>query len=278
MIKNILVGYGGSRGAQVALSQAVEIARASQARIHLTLVETLAGGQEAQLVDSPSPESFVVSAACEQQPGEESEAGAGPSPLLEEAAALLREEGITYTLAHYFGDPAARLLQLSRVADLVVVGRRGDERRLRQGVLGRTAHRLAVQAITPTLFTDREHLPLTSATLLYEPRPAGGRALVAAGEICSLLNITLNVVATSHGRIDAGAAQAEARFALRAYHLEGELVIGGDFATEALQNAAMVWGDPLLVVPGPPRRLVFADYSTLRAAVSAPNANVLLVP
>jgi nucleotide-binding universal stress UspA family protein len=277
MIKNILVGYGGSRGAQVALGQALELAQAAGARIRLAMVENVADGPtEAGLVMEQSPEQVLLAATADRAEAEPD--SMTPGPTLDDAAERCQAEHVPCSLARYYGDIGERLLDLSRLADLLVVGRRGESSRYRRSVLGRNARRLAAGAIIPTLFADRELLPLRSATLYYEPHPEGGRALAFAAEICSLLNVSLNVMCAGRGRLSAAAAETEARFALRAYHLDGEFVTGGQGGAEALQNAGLLWGDPLLVVPAPRPRGLFPDYSLLRAAMATPNANVLLVP
>jgi nucleotide-binding universal stress UspA family protein len=277
MIRNILVGYGGSRGAQVALSQALQIAHASTGRIRLAMVEDVSdSAAETGLVMERSSEQIAL-AASEERAEVEPES-LGPSPALDDAAMRCQSEGVACSLVRAYGGVGERLLDLSRLADLVVVGRRGEGSRYRRSVLGRNARRLAAGAVTPTLFADREYLPVRSATLYYEPRPAGGRALAAVAEICSLLNVDLNVMCVGLGRADANAAESEARLALRAYHLDGEFVTGGQAGPEALQNAALLWGDPLLAVPTPPPGGLFPNYALLRAAMATPNTNVLLVP
>jgi nucleotide-binding universal stress UspA family protein len=283
MIKNIMVGFGGSRGAQVALRQALDIAGPASARLHLTQVENLSElGPEVELLPGPVPEATVLSIAEDTAPTpEEEEAGltSGKStPVLEMAADICRGDNLPYTLNRVHGDPGQRLLSLSRLHDLVVVGRRGDERRYRTSVLGRTARRLALGCVTPTLFADREHLPVTSATVLYEPQPGGNWALARAAELCSLLNATLNVVCVGYQAVTPEQALAEAGFALRAYHLDGELIPGSGSPAESLQSAALLWASPLLVIPAPPRRGWWTDHSLTHAALAAPGTNVLLVP
>lgn len=283
MIKNIMVGFGGSRGAQVALRQALDIARPASARLHLTQVESLDDlGTEADLLPRALPEPVVVSLAEEPVTSpEEQEAGltsGKATPVLEMAADVCRADNLPYTLNRLHGDPGQRLLRLSRLHDLVVVGRRGDERRYRTAVLGRTARRLALGCMTPTLFADREHLPLTSATVLYEPQAGGNRALARAAELCSLLNATLNAVCVGSQDVTPEQAVAEARFVLRAYHLDGELIPGAGRPAESLQSAALLWASPLLIIPTPARRGWWTDHSLTHAALAAPGTNVLLVP
>ena len=279
MIKNIVLGYSGSRGAQVALSQAVDIARPAKARLHVTRIEPLAA-RDAQVALNiepfadgthvPLPD--VASAVAPEQPE------VAPGGELDQVADVCRREEVFCTFRQYVGDPAQRLLQLSRVADLLVVARRDEPQPGRTHALGRTARYLSTHALAPTLFTDREHLAAKSATLLYEPRAAGGRALALAGEICMLLNSTLNVVSLPAGEQTAETADEEARFALRAYHLDGAFTKSNSAVGSALQNAAMSWNDPLIILAAPPRQLLFNNTEPVRVALGLPNTNVLIVP
>lgn len=285
MIKNILVGFGGSRGAQVALQQAIDIALPTTARLHLTQVESLSevGGDAALLPAATGSEPGVLSLAEGPVTASAAEQEAGllsgkSTEVLEMAAEVCRAENLLYTVNLLHGDAGQRLLHLSRLHDLVVVGRRGDERRYRSGVLGRTARRLAQGCVTPTLFADCEHLPITSATVLYEPQPGGNRALQQAAHLCSLLNAALNVVCVGYQGLTAEQALTEAQFALRAYHLDTELMPGARSAAESLQSAALLWASPLLVIPAPSRRGWWADHSLTQTAIAAPGTNVLLVP
>lgn len=279
MIKNILLAYNGSRGSQVALAQAVDLARAAKARVHVTAIEALGAGegqaalQAEVLADGPNarlPEAPV--------PLEDELPDPAPTAELDNVAELCRREEVFCTFNHHYGDPGQRLVQLSRLADLVVLGRRDEPRVGQVHTVGRVARYLAAHPAAPTLFSDREHLPLKSVSLLYEPRQAGGRALAVAGEVASLLNVSLNVMCIGYGEVEAVAAEEEARFALRAYHVEGRFERSGTGVTETLQNTALSWNDPLLVMAAPPRALLFTNQEAVRVALGLPNLNVLITP
>lgn len=274
-MKNITVGYCGTRGSQVALSQALAVARAIEARLKLVMVqqgdsddESIAG------LKSGGDGDFAVRTA--DLPAERRLVPNGHPLELDEAAAICSDEGVVSTQVRLYGDPGERLTDLSRLSDLVVIGRRNEYLNLRRPRLGRTARRLCYEGHSAVLLADREHIEIKSATLLYEPHPSGGHALRTAGLFCSLMNITLNVVSCDWGRMRAAQAMEEAQAALRAYHIDGEFASSSELPAEALQSAALQWGDPLIICPGPPRRGFFRDDSTLRAAVASPNTNVLV--
>lgn len=279
MIKNIILGYSNSRGAQVAFSQAVDIARPTKARLHVTIIEPLAAA-EGQVTLKPDILADATAAALPDMmtPLHEPAPDAAPTAELESVAETCRREEVFCTFNHHYGDPGMRLTQLGRLANLLVVARRDEPRAAQAQPAGRTARHLAAHATTPTLFTDREYLPPKSATLFYEPRQAGGRSLAVAGEIASLLNMALNVVCLPYGEVDASAAEEEARFALRAYHVDGEFLKASSSVAEALQNAALSWNDPFVILPAPPRKLLFNSHQAVALALGLPNTNLLLVP
>ncbi|MEN6645013.1 MAG: universal stress protein [Armatimonadia bacterium] len=276
MIRNILLGYNGTRGADVAFSQAADIAHAAKARIHVARIERMPADARIQLSgdtladSSPSPTFSELNGATETV--------AEPSGVLDQVLDKCRREQVFCTFREYYGDPAGRLMELSRLAELLVVARRDEPRHSRAHPLGRVARQLAMRTSTPVLFTGHEHLPVKSAALLYEPRIAGGHALTMAGGLCSTLNITLNVLCVGHGETDAAQAEAEAKFALRAWHVEGEFVRSTVPALEAIRNIALTHSDPLIIVPAPPRRLFPAHSELVHAAAELPNTNLLLVP
>jgi hypothetical protein len=247
--------------------------------VHVTTITPLSAG-EAQVNVGADPYGDVggvrlpedLAATFEDTGGEEA------ASQLEGIAELCRREEVFCTFNNHYGDPAQRLTALSRVANLLVVARRDEPRPAGASAIGRTARALATRPAIPTLFTDREHQPLKSATLFYEPREAGGRALAVAGEIASLLNITLNAVCLRYDEVDDPAALEEARTALRAYHVDGEFIHTTGTLSAALQNAALSWNDPLIIVPSPPRQLLFANTESTRVALGLPNTNVLIVP
>ena len=201
-----------------------------------------------------------------------------PTAELDNVAELCRREEVFCTFNHHYGDPAQRLNALARTANLLVLGRRDEPHPAEAAAVGRVARAVAMRPAVPTLFTDREHLPLKSATLYYEPREAGGRALAIASELAHLLNISLNIVCLGNGDVDAPAALEEARTAVRAYHVDGEFAQAAGTLVAALQNTTLSWNDPLVIVPAPPRQLLFGNTESTRVALGIPNTNVLLVP
>lgn len=276
MIKNILVGYNGQRGSEVAFRLAARLAAAAKARLHLAYIEPVAGPVSVSLSPDVSAEAYPPTLPDVADPvsDDPSEAPSVFAAIAEEC----REEHLQCTFDHLHGDPAGRLSDLARLAGLVAIGRRDDPPRAGQAPLGRVARQMATRMAAPLLLAAREASDLKSLTLLYEPTTAGGRALALAGEIAHVQNLTLNVAALGHGPVEPPAAAAEARLALRAYHVEGDVLPVLTTGVEALQTATLTWHDPLLVTAAPPRGWLSRPLEGLRPALTVPGLTVLLVP
>lgn len=280
MIRNILVGYDASRSSEVAVAQALSLAEALGGRIHLvTVVEETDATAEEEL--GPQPLDPVEAA---MPPGEEEDQE-------ERALIPLDIEGIKrvcdsrhIVCEHevlFSTSPGARLIRRSRLADLVVIGRRSERAQGAPARLGRTADFMARRLVSPTLICARDYLDLRSVLVSYQASVSGGKALAFAAGLCELLNASLHLLVCDRDRRAAGAALEAAREALRAYKVEGEHSIALTSPAEGLGKAAMEGEASLIVVPGARKRpwgLPWARNEALGRALELPNTAVLAYP
>lgn len=276
MIKNILVGYNGQRGSAGAFRLAASLAPAAHARLHLAYVEPMAAPRSVPMPSEVAADAYppVLPDTAALLPEDPSEA---PS-IFDAIADQCREEHLQCTFGHLYGDAGVRLSDLARLAGLVAIGRHDDLPTVGEPPLGRVARQIATRMAAPLLLTAREFQEIRGLTLVYEPTQVGGRALALAGEIALLQNLTLNVVALGDSRLEPSVAAAEARLALRAYHVEGEVLPLSTTGPDALQTATLTWNDALLVTAAPPRGWLSRPLDSLRPVLALPNLNVLLVP
>jgi nucleotide-binding universal stress UspA family protein len=276
MIKNILVGYSGQHGSEVAFRLAAGLAHAAQARLHLAYVEPLAAQTDVALSPEVSADAYppVLPDTFAAPPDDPSEAPSVFGDLAEQC----REERIQCTFDHLHGDAGRRLCDLARRTGLMALGRHEGVPGASAPLLGSVARHVATRMPAPLLLAAREHQDLKRLTLIYEPTSIGGRTLALAGEIAHLQNLGLNVVALGYEHVEPAVAAEEARTALRAYHVEGDVLPVLTSGAEALQTAVLTWNDALLVLAVPPRRWLSRPLDSLRPAFALPNLSVLLVP
>ncbi|MBU0606796.1 MAG: universal stress protein [Armatimonadetes bacterium] len=276
MIKNILVGHSGGHGSEVAFRLAAQLAHATRARLRLAHVEPVAGPTNVPLTADLSADAYPATLPGTMAPLPEDPSEA--PPVFAGIADACRDERLQCTFSHLYGDPAQRLSDLARLAGLVVLGRHDELARAGEAPLGRVARQLVTRMPAPLLLAGREMPESKALTLVYEPTSAGGRALALAGEIASAQNATLNAVALGHEHVEPAVAADEARLALRAYHVEGDVLPLPATGPEALQTAMLMWSEALVVLVAPPRRWLSRPVDSVRPALTMQNRSVLLVP
>lgn len=192
----IVVGYDGSAGSRLALMWAAETARRRGA--HLTLVH----GVDVTMIPARP--------AMDHSPLE---------PSFESAAKALVEEGASriggvldasqVETQYWLGSPAAQLVDVSRDADLVVVGSRGRGRLL-AGLLGSTSYAVAAHAHCPVVVVrgpggDEDEMPAPprpgphrDVVVGVDDSDAAARAVDAAAVVAEQEGAALHIVRVAH--------------------------------------------------------------------------------
>ena len=274
MLRNVAVGIDTSPSSQVPLRQALQLAAAGAARLHLlaALEETVAAEEE--------PPSFAGTPVLDVGAPEEApaEPPAGLPPHLDRARAACHQEGVACRLHLHRGDPWPWLAEQALLADLLVLGR-GSRRASSGRPWGRTLRALLADPDTPLLLCGREVGEARPALALYRPDGAGARALALTAEICVALNLPLGVIAAASHRQDAARLLATARDALYAYQLECDFTAVEGTPAAALLELGLERRPSLVTVPVEPRPLrSFLSHPLCRAALDVPEAAALVVP
>ncbi len=271
---NLLVGFDGSRGAQMALRQIIPLAAGLRARLRVVqVVEPIGPSSKINLEVGDDPLSILDRSEAlmtEETPlPPDDDALAAAAQTCEQAGVIA-----TYQTLHGM---AARVLREEAVAmDLLVVGRHGTTGR---HALGTTAATLTRQALVPTLLCRDEMVPWQRLLVAFEPSPVGGRALKLAGALAAGLNLGLDVLVADPQRSRAQEALSYARRALRAYHVEGEGMQHTGRMPGALETIAAQWQSSVVIVPDEPcRTWLWRPSPTVAAALRLPHALILIVP
>ncbi len=276
MIKNILVGYDDSRPAQVALAQAIDLAKATSGRVGLVVVRTDEGpAPEPELAAEPDIVEMVDVGVDQEELGTES---ASTPPFVDQARTKLIAADVGGTIRVVNGgQPATGLREEAGLADMLVVGR---SRVHGGGQIGRTIHRLLKSPLPcPLLICASQYLPITSLLLVYWSGQGGGRAVSLAGELAATLNINLNTVVSGHGRRPPRRERMRVESALLAYHTEGEVIATTEDPTEAVLTAGLQYNSPLLIIPQPSRpRWPWQLAPLYSSALELPDTLLLIVP
>ena len=285
MVRNIVVGYDGSRSSQVAVEQGMALAESAGGRLYLATVVTVT---DDELGGSPvEREPDIADMALGPPPAEDREAedegereDESGRPLdLDEIHHRCQELHLACEDERLFGRHAGlRLLRRSWTAELLVVGR-GDAGR--PGAVGRNVVFLLSGLVAPTLVCAPQYVEPRSVLVPYKLSVAGGRALSFAAGLCELLNAELSVLVCEPRRATASEAAESVERHLRAYHLERTVDISPRPPHEVVHSTATEREASLIVIPGAHKRYYLFPWQrneTLWRALEVPGAAVLAYP
>jgi len=278
MLRNIAVGINADPASRVPLEQAVALAAATCARLHLLAALEDAFPDVEYL--TPSDSDVLRRAALRPLDSEEVEQEELPAlpPFLEQARRRCHEGAVRCRVYTHQGEAYPWLAEKGLVGQLLVLGRGRDGSRPHRRP-GRTLRALLRAPDLPILACAREVVAPRGGLVLYQPGPVGARTLALAAELCADLNLPLVVLAAAERRETAAHDLREARDALYAYQVDCEFLPTADHPALALLDAALRHNPSLVAVPAQPRGLFsFSHHSACQAALEVPGALALLVP
>ena len=283
MVRNIVVGYDGSRSSQIAVEQGIALAESAGGRLYLATVVTVSDDELGGSLLEREPD--IADLALGPPPSEGREGDEEPEreddrPLdLDAIHHRCQELHLACEDERLFGrHPGVRLLRRSWTAELLVVGR-GDAGR--PGTVGRNVTFLLSGLVAPTLVCAPQYVELRSVLVPYKFSVAGGRALSFAAGLCELLNAELSVLVCEPRRVTASEAAEAIERHLRAYHVERSVDIAPHPPHEVVHSAATERQASLIVIPGAHKRYYVFPWQrneTLWRALEVPGAAVLAYP
>ena len=279
MVRNILVGYDGTRPADVAVAQAIALAELAGGRIHLANVMPVTEDAGQEVGEAESDLATLALGQSERETRDEIPDDGLQPVTVEEIHRRCQDLHIVCEDEQLFGrHPGIRLLRRSWLAELLVIGR-GRERR--SGQPGPNATFLLTELVAPTLVAARQYVELRTVLMPYKLSGDGGRGLSFAAQLCQVLNAQLEVLICEPRRTEAHEARAAVERFLRAYHVESSTDVALAAPHEAVQSAALERASSLVIVPGAHKRnyvLPWQRNETLWRALEVPGAAVLAYP
>lgn len=221
MIKRILVPTDGSDFAATAIDYAVSLAERHQARLHALHVIDI------KLLEGP----FLrdVSAALGTVPFVNYQNNIASILEARGRAALLAFEekckaaGLDYETTLESGNVVQIILEQSELADLCVIGRRGEHGAWAEAALGSTTERVVRRARCPVLVTEQPAAELKHIVVAYDGSPHASHALQFAAELVQTWNLACDVMAVGDrapGWLDEAKAYLDAHGAQVGYSIQ----------------------------------------------------------
>jgi nucleotide-binding universal stress UspA family protein len=150
--------------------------------------------------------------------------------ILEDAEAALKAEGIEQVKADQkHGKLSEEIQNYERDADLVVIGKRGNNADFEKGHLGSNLERVIRSCKHPVLVASRAFAPLNTFVLAFDGGESARKAVdyVAANSLLQGMHCYLLYVGTGNAKVEAALTEAKSKLTTGGYevtieHRDGE--------------------------------------------------------
>ncbi|OGP14115.1 MAG: hypothetical protein A2054_08765 [Deltaproteobacteria bacterium GWA2_55_10] len=242
MIKTILVPQDGSAFGTAALDYSMWLSKkfgAVLAGVHVVDVVSLEGPFLHDISGSLGFEPFLNFSTRVREAME-----ARGKTILSAFEDACKENDATCESQITFGIVANEITEKAKLADLVVIGRRGVNAKFEYGLLGSTTESVLRRSPKPVLIVPEHFTEPTNPLLAYDGSPSASRAMHSAAEWVKTLDLTLTVLTVSAAEDEALLAEAAAY--LKPYDIKARFVHRKGDAPIVIENYYKENGHDLL--------------------------------
>ncbi len=221
MIKQILVPTDGSTYASIGVAYCVELAKrhsASLVGLHVVDIKLLEGPFLRDISASLGTAPYVnyqnnISLLLEER----------GKAALGSFAERCEKEGVAFESQQVVGSVTHSIVEHSKLADLLVMGRGGEHGEWLNGLMGSTTEAVVRHAQCPVLVTEREEAGLQRILVAYDGSDHSRSALQFATNMAEAWGVPFEVLMV--GKEGSAAVAKEAKSYLEAHELEIEYTL-----------------------------------------------------
>lgn len=181
MFKNIMLAIDGSAYTDGVLAYGIELARHFESHLTVLTVADVRIFEWASAVGSDGFISIVPSGSYQDASRNLLEEKC--DKILARCSELLRESQIAFTAEKSVGAPVDVILERAQVADLLLMGKRGEFARWEKKALGVTVESVSRLVRRPLMIVRQEFVPIRKILVGYDGSDHANRALQLAAHI-----------------------------------------------------------------------------------------------
>ncbi len=237
MVKSILLAIDGSAYTEYVLQYGVHLAKTFQAHLKVLTVVDVRFFEWAIAIGVEGFAPVLPSATYQEESQKILEEKA--DRVLERASEMLKESGVMFSVEKESGSPVEVICEKVKVADLLIMGARGEFEKWSDKMLGATFESVSRLSIKPIFVVHKKFEPLTSLLLAYDGSENSNRALPWAGFWAERLNVPVTVLTVHDDPENARTIVEEAKDYLKAYSIPAltTLTKSGDAAETIVTTA-----------------------------------------
>ncbi len=247
MVKSILLAVDGSAYTEFVLRYGVTLAKAFDAQLRVLTVVDVRFFEWAVAIGVEGFAPVLPSTAFQEESQKILEEKA--EKVLERAGAMLKSEGVPFTLEKESGSPVEVICEKVKVADLLVMGARGEFEKWSDKMLGATFESVSRLSIKPIFVVHKEFRPLQKMMLAYDGSENSNRALPWAGYWAEKFQVPLYVLTVNENTEEGHAVLEEAAAYLQSYTIPelSTLLKSGDTAETIVGTVKEIQADTIIM-------------------------------
>lgn len=223
MIKSILLSVDGSSYTETVVQTGVELAKKLDAKLQVLSVLDVRPYDWQGIVGSESIVPVVPTSPSSEEEKEKKREQI--DAMLIDIDSRLKEQKIEYCFHTPAGLPVDCICEYSRVADLVILGTRGEFQAWHEGMIGATLGPVSRQLEKPFLVVGQQKREFQKFLLAYDGSAPASKAINLAGYLGVSLGMTGTVLFIGKDEDSAAELLQEAREYLKNYELECDCVV-----------------------------------------------------
>jgi nucleotide-binding universal stress UspA family protein len=196
MFKNIMIAVDGSAYTESVINHAVTLAGFFSSQIFVVTVVDVRIFEWASAVGADGFVTVVPSGIYQDE--SMSILDEKCEKILEKTGALLQKENLKFKLEKMVGSPVESILEKAQIADLVIMGKRGEFERWDKNELGVTVQAISRNIAKPLLVVKKECRPLKKILLGYDSSDHANKALQITAHLAEKVGAQLTVISATN--------------------------------------------------------------------------------
>jgi nucleotide-binding universal stress UspA family protein len=247
MIKSILLAIDGSNYTEAILKYGIDLAQKIDAHLRVLTVIDIRIFEWAVAIGVEGFAPIIPSTTYQEESQKILEDKA--EKVLERAGKVLAREGVSHDLEKASGSPVEIICDRSRLADLVIMGSRGEFGSWRDKMLGATLEATTRLCIKPVMVTEKEYSPVTNILVAYDGSNNSNKALPWAGFLARQFDTPLTILTVGSDEESARSTLKEASEYLASYKLQklNTLAQEGDTEIKIVETCKEIKADLIIM-------------------------------
>ncbi|KYK22039.1 hypothetical protein AYK24_02615 [Thermoplasmatales archaeon SG8-52-4] len=247
MIKSILLAIDGSNYTESILKYGVDLAKKFDAHLRVLTVIDIRIFEWAVAIGVEGFAPIIPSTAYQEESQRLLEEKA--DKLLERTSEVLKEANVSFEIEKASGSPVEIICDKCRLADLIVMGCRGEFGPWRDKMLGATLEATSRLAIKPLLVTQKEYSSISHILFAYDGSINSNKAFPWVGAFAKQFDAKLTILIVSADAESAERILKDSTNYLSNYDLSeiNTLIKEGDAETKIVETAKEVKADLIIM-------------------------------